>query len=118
VRKLSGWKRIGIVASVVWAVGGFIWANNNALSRNDWIIRNKIECKAESYQRSSQGLQPGPGDLTADECETRYNKIWEKAIQHHWEEAAIFALVPIPFAWIIGWGLISIVRWVRAGFVK
>jgi hypothetical protein len=25
VKKLSGWQRIGIVASVLWAIGGFVW---------------------------------------------------------------------------------------------
>jgi len=118
VKKLSGWKRIGIVASVVWAVGGFLWGNNQALSRNDWIIKEKIECRTRAYQRSFQGLQPRPGDFTADQCDAEYTKLWYEAIQHHWEEAAIFALVPIPFGWMIIGGLFGVVRWVRAGFVN
>jgi len=41
VRRLSGWKRIGIVASVVWAVGGFIWGNNQALKPERLDYQNK-----------------------------------------------------------------------------
>ena len=65
-----------------------------------------------------EGLQPRPGDFTADQCDAEYTKLWYEAIQHHWEEAAIFALVPIPFGWISVGGLFGVVRWVRAGFVK
>jgi hypothetical protein len=108
MKKLSGWKRIGIVASVAWAVGSFLWSESHD---NNGFIRQLYDSRARCMSHPDH-------TLTKDQCDTEYMEIINRAVQNRREEAVIFALVPIPFGWIIIGGLLGVVRWVRAGFVS
>jgi hypothetical protein len=49
----------------------------------------------------------------SDKASADYNE----AVKYHWHAAVIVAFAPIPFAWLLAWGLVALVRWVRAEFV-
>jgi hypothetical protein len=106
VKKLSGWTRIGIVASVVWAVGSFVWF----VSPDDNGFIHQL------YDSRAWCMSHPDHTMSRDQCDTEYMKIIDRVIKHRWEEAAIFALVPIPFGWLVIGGLFGVARWVRAGF--
>ena len=47
-----------------------------------------------------------------------FEKDWPEAVKNHWYYAAAFAFIPIPLAWLVVWGMVSLVRWIRAGFQR
>jgi hypothetical protein len=51
-------------------------------------------------------------------CSETFYKEFEKGVAGHWYVAALFAFVPIPIAWLIAFGLVAVVRWIRRGFAK
>lgn len=101
--RLSGWQRIGVVASVVWALYGAYWGNELGLHEGHWAEIQEDICAAEPH-----------GDLNA--WEQQFNKDWEAATQYHWYYAAFVGLVPIPLAWLTAFGAIRLIRWIQTGF--
>jgi hypothetical protein len=100
--RLNGWQRIGIVLSVIWAIGGGIWGNNLGIHEGDWVIRRLEYCLARE-------TDPAP-------CHAEFDKYYPRAIATHWASAAIVGLVPIPLVWLMIYGLIGLWRWIRRGF--
>jgi uncharacterized membrane protein len=51
------------------------------------------------------------------ECSRKFDAEWAEAFKqsNHWLDAAIFAFVPIPFAWLLAWGLVALMRWIWRG---
>ena len=96
--RLNGWQRMGIVLSVVWAIVGGIWGLNLVVDPiwAEWrfcITQQPVDWEG---CRQSRALQiAGPGK---------------------WYGAAIVGLTPIPIAWLIVYGIVGLVRWIRAGF--
>jgi uncharacterized membrane protein len=101
--RLNGWQRIGIVASVIWIFVGGFWGNNIGIHEGDWAINLYRVC-----------LDANPNGW--DECTKTFDSNYVAAVQYHWYYAAFLAFVPIPLAWLIAWGLISLARWIRRGF--
>jgi hypothetical protein len=42
--RLNGWQRIGVIASVLWAIGGAFWGNNIRLREGDWVLEEYRAC--------------------------------------------------------------------------
>jgi hypothetical protein len=101
--RLNGWQRIGIVASVIWAIGGAIWGNNIGIHEGDWAVAMLSHC----YETHS-------GDWT--QCDQDFHRDYSVAIGNHWLYAAVFGLVPIPLGWLIVYGFVGLWRWIRRGF--
>jgi len=99
--RLNGWQRIGIVASVIWAIGGGIWGNNVGLEAGNWPTEKYGMCLKV---------------FNAEPCRQIFEKEYPEAIKYHWYIAGAYALVPIPIGWLLAWGLFALVRWIRAGF--
>jgi uncharacterized membrane protein len=100
--RLNGWQRLGIVASVIWIfVGGFL-GNSLGIHEGDWAVSMYKLC-----------LHASPDWNT---CSKIFDRDYVEAVQYHWYYAAILAFVPIPIAWLVGWGFVALVRWVRSGF--
>ena len=107
--RLNGWIRIGIIASVAWVfVGGYL---GNRLVINQAELAMMTTLQLCNYHPEGAPLAPAPVV-----CGRQANAAWDKAVKYHWETAAVVAFVPIPFAWLLVWGLVALVRWVRAGF--
>jgi hypothetical protein len=104
--RLSGWQRIGIVASVIWVIGGGFWGNTVGLSQGEYVRLAYEQCL---HARIDTGWEP---------CHAKFEKDWPEAIKDHWYYAAAFAFIPIPLAWLVVWGMVSLVRWIRAGFTQ
>jgi hypothetical protein len=101
--RLNGWQRIGIVASVLWAISGAFWGNNLGIHEGDWTVEAyKLCLEAPNSNRAS--------------CEKTFEKDWPVAISNHWVYSAFFGLVPIPLGWLVVYGVIALVRWIRTGF--
>ena len=112
-RRLNGWQRIGIVLSVIWAIGGGLWGNNIGIHEGGWVASRLGDCYA---MRSIQPDGSVPRDTDWGPCIEAFHRDWPEAISHHWPYAAIVGLVPIPFAWLMVYALIGLWRWIRRGF--
>jgi hypothetical protein len=107
--RLNGWQRIGIVTSVAWAIGAWFYtaisfekqATSEYLSTHEMCVTPLIE----------QGRTHAIADCTNLAREAR-----SLAVLHKSETAAFNAFVPILIAWLIVYGVIGLIRWVRRGF--
>jgi hypothetical protein len=99
--RLNGWQRIGIVASVVWALGAFV----HALAQPNWADRIFTSCL--------ENVEPGG----SDRCVQRHHREnLPIALAEQRKVAVANALVPPPFGWLFVYMVLGIVRWVRQGF--
>ncbi len=92
--KLNGWKRIGIVASVVWVLGAGILTLTVVQNADiNTASSLSIRCEDSPYFRES--------DLA--KCDKLSTDYLAETYRGGWEYAAIVAFVPVP----LGWGVLS-----------
>lgn len=122
--RLSGWLRVGIVASVLWVVAGGLWASHVSIeSRTAPVSVNWRQCD-EAAIASDARDPPTPSDDSPDfassprarECSRRFSVQYVEAVQGHWIDAALVAFAPLPIFWAASWALLVTARWVRQGF--
>jgi hypothetical protein len=97
-RRLNGWQRIGIVVSVLWAIGSSITA--------------LISMPSRAYYRPALRLVPLDGGKVK-----QIPEIWvppEGRRQREIWVALVF--VPILLGWIFTYAAIGAFRWIAAGF--
>jgi hypothetical protein len=104
-RRLNGWQRLGIIASVLW----FLIA---AWKIDSYFVRNASMLSTDKYNACLDAQRPSAV------CDQERSKEWQEVMQGQFEDTALVGGVPIPFAWLTVYGLIALVRWVRVGFVK
>jgi hypothetical protein len=111
---LNGWQRIGIVASVCWFIVGGFWING--------LVIDELGASVLATYRhclDSRSVQPDgsvPADTDWGPCSRKFEADWPAAVADHWFYAAAYTLIPIPFVWLIIYGLVALVRWIKAGF--
>jgi hypothetical protein len=106
--RLNGWQRIGIVLSVLWAIGAWLYMEAAAFKAaqeamtviSDMCIRNKTD-------RNDFDFKP---------CFDQANDIRQTTFGDWSAWAWPVALVPIPIIWVLVYLLLSVVRWIRRGF--
>jgi hypothetical protein len=108
--KLSGWKRIGIAASVVWVLGApFYMINSGENVRAKHASEITLDC--EAYISS--------GITTSAECDKRGNDYLTAPLERvdkQW--IATVAFVPVLVAWGFVYLVLSLFRWIRRGFAQ
>jgi len=135
LRRLSGWHRIGITASILWLVVGAFWGYKvGDLEGNRTVVYWRFDCIGHNGvtewdrdgkpingppQMYVQGfLDPVTGERlwVSDWCIQQSNKLWPAVNRKTWTYTALYALVPIVLGWLTGYGIIALVRWIRTGF--
>lgn len=101
--RLNGWQRIGVLTSIVWLLGGAYWGNEIGLRQGDWAVLQLRSC----YEGANANLNA---------CDKEFSGAWSAAISDHWMYASFLGVVPIPLGWLVIYGVIALVRWIRAGF--
>jgi hypothetical protein len=109
---LNGWQRIGIILTIIWAIIGFSWANQIAIDTLGAGVRAAHTRCLDELSAQPDGREPTDADW--GRCNRAFARDWTPAVAYHWRYAAAFALVPIPFAWLIGYGLVALRRWIKA----
>jgi hypothetical protein len=132
--RLNGWQRIGIVLSVVWAVGATIYAHHVAFASAEQLgdgvyhacfdvafSRYLAECQREGGAAPSECPSAySRYDAALDSCYARKTQLMTAQLKGAWLGAMLEALVPIPIVWLLvgllAYVLAGLVRWIRAGF--
>jgi hypothetical protein len=107
--RLNGWQRIGIVASVAWAIGAYVYTN----SQQDWASQHANLCFAIERERDVRD----DAEARVAECYRKFNRNLPIALAQQRSDAIALALVPVPLGWLLAYGVLWLVRWVRRGFV-
>jgi hypothetical protein len=126
--RARGWRRIGIVLSVIWFVGfgGFLWTSE--VERiGDFFTSQLRTCKAI--------LDADDEGLSLEEYLKRHDGHWKKYESCQNRASAFFGSqhrelwqsIPILFAmdaatvligWLVVWGIVAVVRWINRGFAS
>jgi hypothetical protein len=99
-RRLHGWARVGIVLSIVWAIMGSVWGLNTLFGR---VYENYAICQTL--------ISASPSD-----CRELFQAQLADARGRRLTAVAIVGLGPLPVAWVMVYGLVALVRWIRRGF--
>jgi hypothetical protein len=104
--RLNGWQRIGIVASVIWAIGAPIYLDQAALQE-----------ASAAFSRYYEACRDVPSN-DPDQCFQRAGRVYDTVPRYHLLSAngAVAALVPVGLGWLLAYALVYLVRWIRAGF--
>jgi hypothetical protein len=90
------WQRVGIVASVLWAIVGVFLAEH--------ILHSLTYGRLDTCIHTITDLST---------CVQNFNKDLANAEDWRWGMIVLVALAPIPIAWLVVYGLIGMVRWIR-----
>ncbi len=101
MKKLNGWKRIGVIASVIWILGAGAYTY---VSESTSEVIASIQCETK----------PGFGDEAAFlRCVKNAHDSLGVA-----EVVALAAFVPVPLGWGFVYLVLFLVRWVKRGFMR
>jgi hypothetical protein len=116
--RLNGLQRIGVVGSILWAIGAPIYmddiAEKKALATFSWVYKL---CRDMQDARIASGL---PIDHSRDclkeaevmsDSEPRYNLTPKGGVN-----VILVVFIPILLGWLAAYALVALGRWIRAGF--
>ena len=102
MKKLNGWKRIGILASLTWMIFAGIHTCNSGVESSVAVasLMSDVCVKVKPLA----------------ECEAREQNSLSEMERGDEEWAALVAIVPVPFGWGSVYLVLFLFRWVRRGF--
>ena len=115
--RLNGWQRMGVVISVVWCVSAFWYLSASGMKEVYASAADRYSpCFEGTVARELFPQEPTLHMRTWQQCQVaQYADIERDAHEVH-EEAAIVAVVPVPFAWGAIYLVLTLTKWVRRGF--
>ena len=128
--KLNGWKRIGIIASVIWILGAGAYTYDSEIDQASLpISKAYLSCDsaAKALPRKAPDFIPDPGTVPmppgavpADsrDCHKQAEDSLTLAVKNARLDASLVALVPVPLGWGITYLVLFLVRWVKRGFTQ
>lgn len=112
--KINGWKRIGIIASVVWILGAGAHTYDSEIdSASEGITSIRVACDSSLADKTGNAR-----DIGFNECNKQANEMLVEANTNAWFSAALFAFVPVPLGWGFAYLVLFLARWVRRGFMR
>lgn len=112
--RIGGWKRIGIVASVVWMIGGTIAGHLYEVSVLDERSMSSFRL---CYESRTQGTNYD-GAAALRICSQQSQERRVEAFNGIWVDDIFVALVPVFLGWPAVFALRGMFRWVKRGFGK
>jgi len=108
--RLNRWVRLGIVASVLWAlvVGYYTLHTFTELAIENANASRRLCVDAATVDDPKFG----------ERCSEEWMRNFKRGINNSYGHAAIRALAPIPFAWLFVYLAVLIWRWVARGFKR
>jgi hypothetical protein len=128
--RARGWRRIGIVVSVVWfiAFAAYVWSDSNL--RNGDFYSSQLRMCYTILDVANESLQyartPEERDKRSSENRAKYEKCNADAKALFFSEAdQLYKGIPIilgvdlatiAIGWALVWFVVFVVRWIRRGF--
>lgn len=109
--RLNGWQRLGIVVSICWIVGGGLWINGKVIDEMAHPVVSEYQSCLNTHSAQSDDSTPADTD-----CSAKFDADFGPAVSNHWSYSIALTFIPIPVAWLTVYGLIGLVKWIRAGF--
>jgi hypothetical protein len=106
--RLNGWKRIGIISSVVWTLGAGMYTLRSA---DDARVQFASQAILHCEQVGHEGTY-----VASTECDAIGNRYLSETSS--WPETLIVAFVPVPLGWGLAYLILSLARWVKRGFLQ
>jgi hypothetical protein len=103
-----GWRRIGVILSVIWFVGFglYAWTDSTTQSSNFYKASLSV-CYGLS--------KPADGDR----CKNEATALFKQEADKRWEQFPLFLafdLATVAVGWLLVWAVVALVRWVGRGF--
>jgi hypothetical protein len=111
--RIGGWKRVGIIVSLVWILGAGVYTLK-AVGDAD------SEAAAQLTVSCDASLPPNYTQAQYDHCNSLSmdpRKI-DAQLSDAWRTAAVVAFVPVPLGWGLTYLALFLVGWVKRGFAK
>ena len=106
--RLNRWVRIGILLSVIWAVGAAIHTHKSDVERANFWVK-------DDYDSCTSGKQANH-DADLSSCDAERKATFKRWMEGSNGVAAFVAFAPIPFAWFAVFVLVYVVRAQIVGF--
>ena len=103
--KLNRLQRIGIVISILWALGAAYYERTSEMGAGQHFLDLSYQTCIESKTS------------TSDSCLAEMNKNFDIWMKPNWGNIGFIALAPIPLGWLLVFIIIRVYRWVKAGGV-
>jgi hypothetical protein len=128
---MKGWRRIGIVLSVIWFLGFGIYQLAQPTFEVELYGRSLHNCTTiyEEAQENVRKFARDADDMikrwmpdieaALKECEEQAKLRYEGAepsVYARLAEIIIVNLITIALAWLVAWGCVAVGRWVYRGF--
>jgi hypothetical protein len=131
--RLSGWKRIGIIASVVWILGAGIFTYR-AVEKSEWetysaqsdLLWGKAVGEAHdkylselSHERSDKPSPRFVPDLVVcDDCTLLEEQYFTNHRRVALRVSALVSFTTVALAWGLAYLILFLVNWVKRGFIS
>lgn len=112
--RLNGWQRIGVILSVLWALGAAWYQRDSDIHRAEGAFHVAYQiCHDIQDGATLRGKELNP-----EKCTAEGERSWALALEGTWAGVAFVSMAPIPAGWIGAYLLRAIWRWVRTGFAS
>lgn len=105
--KLDGWKRIGVIVSVVWILGSGIFTYN--------AVGNSVIKNAAAQTLMCEEANNMAGSTECDKRSTDY------LTNHNYDPlraSTSVAFIPVPLGWGFAYLILFLAAWVKRGFTR
>ena len=103
---VNGWQRVGVVLSVLWAIGAAIYIRSAQVQSADSLFKMEF-----STCLNEQGS-------TIEACSNTVSLQHAMDITADWPDVAFFAFAPVIAGWLVAYIALKTFRWVKTGFSK
>ena len=101
--KLNRWQRIGVVISILWALGAAYYERSSEMEVGQHFIDLHYQACIE-IEKS-----------TIEACSVEMNKNFDIWMKPNWGNIGFIAFVPIMLGWVLVFIIIRVYRWIKAG---
>ncbi|WP_443749691.1 hypothetical protein [Asticcacaulis solisilvae] len=109
MKKLNGWQRIGVIASVIWIVAAGV---GERIREQKYFEDLEYASVSVCEQKWQYEPMPSPDPCIEDGVNTYFNNL--KAAG--WSGPLIAAFLPVAVGWGLTYLILALARWVRRGF--
>ena len=104
--RVNGWQRVGVVLSVLWAIGAAIYIRSAQVQNANSLFQMKFSaCLNEK-------------SATIEACSNKVSLQNAMNVTTYWPDVAFFAFSPVIAGWLVAYIALKTFRWVNVGFSK